>query len=167
MECEDRVAAFEVEAGAADGGGEIAGLLVFLFDEVRDHLRVGFGLEGVAFRAQVAAEFQIVLDDAVVDDGDGAIFAQVRVGVALRHAAVRGPARVGDGERAIVAELIAVDYSNGADVFFDGEVFIFLTGHSPRVVAAVFEVFEPFNGDFPRVLAGADVSEDATHRRAL
>jgi hypothetical protein len=74
-------------------------LFQVVVDEVRGNFGVGLGLELVALRDQLVLERLIVLDDAVVNDGD-AIAGQVRVRVRLGDAAVRGPTRVRDAEPA-------------------------------------------------------------------
>ena len=55
-------------------------------------------LEDDALGLELPLEGGVVLDDAVVDDGDGAVAAEVRVGVAVGGGAVRGPARVADAD---------------------------------------------------------------------
>jgi hypothetical protein len=72
-----------------------------LFDQVRDDLGVGLGDELVALRGELALEFEIIFDDAVVDDDDAAGAVAVRVRVLFGGAAVRGPARVADAECAV------------------------------------------------------------------
>ena len=65
-------------------------------DELGDDLGVGVAAEDDALGLQLPLEGGVVLDDAVVDDGDGAVAAEVRVGVAVGGRAVRRPARVAD-----------------------------------------------------------------------
>jgi hypothetical protein len=54
-------------------------------------LGVGVAGELDAGRLELAAQAGEILDDAVVDDGDPAVGGEVRVGVAVGRAAVRGP----------------------------------------------------------------------------
>ncbi len=63
-------------------------------DQVDGHLGVGVAGELGACGLQLGAQRRKVLDDPVVDDGDLACGVAVRVGVAIRRAAVRGPAGV-------------------------------------------------------------------------
>ena len=49
---------------------------------------------------ELPLEGGVVLDDAVVDDGDLAVAADVRMGIAVVGRAVRGPARVADADAA-------------------------------------------------------------------
>ena len=74
--------------------------LVELADQVRQHLGVGLGGEGVAARLERLPDGVRVLDDAVVDDGDPAGLVGVGMGVRRGGRAVRGPAGVADAERA-------------------------------------------------------------------
>ena len=49
---------------------------------------------------QKFAQFQIILDDAVVNDGDFPVLGDVRVGICVVRLAVRGPAGMADAKRA-------------------------------------------------------------------
>src|SRR5262249_40625595 len=71
-------------------------------DELGDDLGVGVGAEGDALGLELALQGGVVLDDAVVDNGDQAVaFAGgVRVGVGVGGGAVGGPAGVRDADRA-------------------------------------------------------------------
>ena len=66
-----------------------------------DDLGVGFGDELVAFGDEGAFEGEIVFDDAVVDDDEGAGAVAVGVGVLFGGAAVGGPPGVADAEGAV------------------------------------------------------------------
>jgi hypothetical protein len=79
---------------APQRGDEVA--LVVRLDEVREHFGVGLAAEDVAFAEQLRAQRRVVLDDAVVDDGDPAAAVHVRVRVGVGGAAVGRPARVPD-----------------------------------------------------------------------
>ena len=65
-----------------------------LVDQVGHDLGVGVAGEADAARLELAAQSDMVLDDAVVDDRD--VARDVRVGVGFAGAAVGGPARVPD-----------------------------------------------------------------------
>ena len=65
-----------------------------LLDEVRDHLRVGVAREADSLGLELAPEGDVILDDAVVHDGDPT--GDVRMRVRLAGPAVRGPAGVPD-----------------------------------------------------------------------
>ena len=92
-----------------DGGGRdsntvfcelLATSAALLLDEVGDDLGVGFGDELVALGEQFGLEGEVVFDDAVVDDDEGAGAVAMGVGVFFRGAAVGGPAGVADAEGA-------------------------------------------------------------------
>ena len=71
------------------------GMLLVVVDAVRDDLGVGVGRERVALFLEVRTQLFVVLDDAIVNDGDR-VTRQVRVGVGFVGHAVRRPARMGD-----------------------------------------------------------------------
>jgi len=123
---------------------------------------VAFGDEGVL-------EGEVVFDDAVVDDDEGAAAVAVGVGVFFGGAAVGGPAGVANAEGAVdgrvgddgfeVAELAggaAEEQAFGAS----GD------GDAGGVVAAVLEAAESFNDDGDYGL-GANVTNDSTHDLSL
>ena len=127
-----------------DAGGE----LELVFDEVGDDLGVGFGDELVALGDEHLLQGEVVFDDAVVDDDEGAGAVAVGVGVLFCGAAVGGPAGVADAEGAVyrgffddgfeVAELAgsAAEFEAG---WASGD------GDAGGVVAAVFEAAKTFN----------------------
>ena len=75
--------------------------LSLLLDEVGDDFGVGFGDELVALGGELGFEGEVVFDDAVVDDDEGAGAVAVGVGVLFGGAAVGGPAGVADAEGAV------------------------------------------------------------------
>ena len=76
----------------ADGVGDVA--VIRLLDEVREDLGVGLGVEPVSALRERVPELPGVLDDAVVDDRDGARAVHVGVRVEVVGSAVGRPARV-------------------------------------------------------------------------
>ena len=82
---------------AADGRFEIA--VVVHLDQMREHFGVGFALKDVAEFDQARAQRRVVLDDAVVNDGDLARAVHVRVGVGVRGAPVGRPAGMPHADR--------------------------------------------------------------------
>ena len=68
-----------------------------LLDQVRHHLGVGGRGQRVPGRLELGPQLGVVLDDAVVDDGQAARAVDVRVGVLRGGAPVGGPAGVPDG----------------------------------------------------------------------
>ena len=95
--------------GGAYACGQIAVTDVhYVLDELYEYLGVGLALEGISTFAQLVAQRGVVLDDAVVYDGQVARLREVRVGVRLRRDAVRGPARMGYAERACLSALLCL-----------------------------------------------------------
>ncbi len=133
---------------------------------VSDWKLVALGDEGVL-------ELEVVFDDAVVDDDEGARPVAVGVGVFFGGSAVGGPAGVADAEGAVdgvfdedggevgelsggAAELEAGVVRAGAVGGGAGD------GDAGGVIAAVFEAGEAFHDDGDDGLR-ADVTNDSTH----
>ena len=125
--------------------------LISLFDEVGDDFGVGFGDELVALGDELVLEGEVVFDDAVVDDDEGAGAVAVGVGVLFGGAAVGGPAGVADAEgagmgssamtasrlRSLPGARRSCEMPSGAS----GD------GDAGGVVAAVFEAAQAFDDD--------------------
>ena len=95
-----------LEAGddTAERGGEAAlSLEVLPAQQLGGDLGVGLALEGVAVGEQFVAQNGEVLDDAVVDQGDAAVGAEVGMRVDVGGAAVRRPAGVADARAPVGA----------------------------------------------------------------
>ena len=113
---------------------------------------------------ELPLEGGVVLDDAVVDDGDGAVAADVRVGVAVGGRAVRRPAGVADADAAggrLVAQRFR-QVGDAAGLLAQVQPVARQGGHAGAVVAAVFQPPQPFDQDRLR-LPPADVADDAAH----
>src|SRR3989338_4299665 len=91
------------------------------FNQMGDDLGVGAGIKAVAFFAQPLPQFLIVLDDAVMDNGDFVLAVRVRMGVFLRNAPVRGPAAMRHAYAAVhFGQLyFSIDFFYLPDVFLD------------------------------------------------
>ena len=112
-------------------------------------------------RHELRPKFDVVLDDAVVDDGDtpGAIEMRMRVGGL--DATVGRPTRVTDAlGRARIGADTAVD---ATDIFVDEEVIRGGEGQPPRVVASVLERFQRGEDRVAEIGLLADVAEYAAH----
>jgi len=105
----DRVGALELGDRLPDGLEQIAAALgvPIRMHEVSDHFRVSLCPELVAARLQLLAQRFVILDDAVVDDGDFAA-GQMRMRIVGRRRAVRGPARVRDARRGLEMQRIGL-----------------------------------------------------------
>ncbi len=117
-------------------------------------------------------EVEVVFDDAVVHDDEGAGAVAVGVGIFLGGAAVGGPAGVADA----VGALDGVGAEDGVEVAefaggaaelegVGGAVGGGATGYGDAggVIAAVFEAGEAFHDDRDTGL-GADITDDSAHR---
>ena len=65
-------------------------------DEMGQDFRIGFGFEDIALGEQGFLQLLKVFDDAVVDDGEFVVAADMRMGIAFGGHAMRGPARMPD-----------------------------------------------------------------------
>ena len=158
----DGKCALQLRNGLHGRGKERIARLAMLGDEVRDHLRIGVGTEFVAGFLQALADRLVVLDDAVVHEGD--VARHMRMRIALGRRAVRRPPGVRDAGRA--ADVLRLGLrgelghaARGADPF-NGPV---VDDRDARgVVAAVLEAPQPLDEDRNDVAprGGAD---DAAH----
>ena len=92
----DGVGALDAGEGLGDAVDGAAGLL----EEVGEDLGVGLGAEAVASATELLSQGVVVLDAAVVDDGDAAGAVEVGVRVELGGSADGGPAGVADADGA-------------------------------------------------------------------
>ena len=151
---------------------EVAGLGVRLLDQVREHLGVGVAREDVAAALELLAQLSEVLDDAVVDDGDAAVAARVRVRVGGRGAAVRRPAGVADAAGGLVIDVRELRFETGdlahAAEHIDGGLAgpLELERDACGVVSAVLEALESRDEDVLRRIK-TGISNDSAHNRSL
>ena len=134
-----------------------------------DDLGVGFGLEDVALGDEGVLEREIVFDDAVVDDDEGARAVAVGGGVFFGGAAVSGPAGVADAEGAVDGRVVddgfeVAELAGGAAEFEAGGASGY--GDAGGVVTAVLEAAKTFNDDGDDRLR-TNVSNDSTHGLSL
>ena len=109
----------------------------------------------------------VVLDDAVVDDGDRAVAAQVGMGIDIGGTAVRGPARVADAGkpwgRLPLQQRFEVGNTTGT--LAQPQVGPGDGCHAGAVVAAVFEAGQALQKD-RRSFTLSRVTDDSTHMRS-
>ena len=168
-----RVGADDAQRVGALHGGEhavhclehVAAGGVIVVQQLGHHLRVRLGAEGVALGGELGAEQGVVLDDAVVDNGEQAALADLGMGVDVVGLAMGGPAgmahaqRTGEGAallRQIGQRLQAA--SGLADLQALGAA----DSHARRVVAAVLQTAQAVQQDGGGFLH-AHVSHDSTH----
>ena len=162
----------EVLDGLADGffEGEVGGVFELLLDEVGDDLGVGLGDELVALGGELLLEGEVVFDDAVMDDDEGAGAVAVRVRVLFGGAAVGGPAGVADAEGAVDGVVgddgLEVAQLAGGAAELQGALAIgagaTADGDAGGVITAIFKTTEAFDNDRDDGFR-TDVTNDSTH----
>ena len=157
----DGVGALQARGGALHGVEQVA--VVELVDQVGDDLGVGLAFEHIALGLQLGAQFVMVLDDAVVHQGD-TITREMRVGVVDRRYTVGGPTGVGDaGARLhIVLRDLHPQLGHPAGAAGAAQLATLVHGHAARVVAPVLQPLQALDQDRDDV-AVADRCDDATH----
>ena len=110
------VGALHAGEGLGDAVDGAAGLL----EEVGEDLGVGLGAEAVASATELLSQGVVVLDAAVVNDGDAAGAVEVGVRVELGGSADGGPAGVADADGAgDGACRAAIGFPNGSAEVLD------------------------------------------------
>ena len=131
-------------------------------DQVRDHLAVGLAFEGAAFCGELAAQFLVILDDAVVDDRHFA--RRVRVGIGRGRRAMRRPAGMGDAR--IAGRGFLAEHTGEIGELALGPAAhqcAFVQGADPgAVIAAIFHAPEAIEKPLGDRLP-ADDTHDAAH----
>ncbi len=159
-----RIGAVQLAHGRLHGVEQALARVEVHVHPVRDHLGVGLGAELVATALQVVAQRLVVLDDAVVHDGD-AVARDVRVGIALARHAVGRPAGVRDAELAVHRALVerVAQFLHLADGAQPAHLLATVQhGDAGGVVAAVLEALQPLDQDGDDV-AVSDRTDDAAH----
>ena len=134
--------------------------------QMHEHFGVGVALEHVTTVLQLFLQRCIVLDDAVVDQGEVPAGAHVRVCVHIVGLAVCGPPRVTDADGAFCAAPVHVrlQVAHLALAFVDAQGVVIDQGHPCAVVPAVLQALEAVHDD--RVgLALTHVGHDSAHDR--
>src|SRR5262245_43938135 len=140
-------------------------LTQMFLDQVSDDLGVGLGLKGMILALQLAFEFEVIFDDAIVDDDDPPQAIAVRVRVLFGRSSVLGPAAVPQGrlafQRLVLYRLHQAVQLAGAPANLD--LAVVDDGDARRVVAAIFQPPQPLDDDRDGLLI-ADVSDDSAHK---
>src|SRR5262249_7043589 len=141
------VGALELVQGLADGLDQVA--VEVVGDELGNHFGVGVALEDDALGLELALEGGVVFDDAVVDDGDLAVGAEVGVGVAVGGRAVGGPAGVADAVAAGGGALVQVlgQVGDAAGALAQVEAVAGQGRQAGAVITAVFQAPQPLAED--------------------
>ena len=141
-----RVRAAHMQHCAGDGVQRVAGGLahIIVVQQLGQNLSVGLGRKGEALVGQALFDLEIVLDDAVVHDGNFFIVGVMGVCIDDRGLTVGGPAGVADaaaaGEGAAAVRHLA-QYFQAALCLDDFDLACgVLHGKTSRVIAAVFQL---------------------------
>ena len=155
------IGAVQLVHGRAHRACQIGAGAEMAVDQMGDHFRIGLRREFVALVHEPRAQRLEVLDDAVVHNGD-ALGRDMRMGVGLRHTAMRGPAGMGDAQAAGARRLVEpvgerLYLADRAGAIQRAVVHQRQTG---GIVAAIFEPAQPFeqNGFDITLGAGPDNS---------
>ena len=124
--------------------GDAVGVHDVLY-QLDDHLGVGLAHEVVAEPGELGAQGEVVLDDAVVDDGEAVVLGAVWVGVDVAGLAVGGPAGVcyADAAADVLAGGEVLEVIDLAAGLVDRELGVVVDqGDARAVIASVFEPLE-------------------------
>ena len=134
-----------------------------MVNAVRDALGVGIGSELVAEILQLTAQRLVVLDDAVVHDGQ-AVARDMRMSIAFGRRAVRCPARVGDAERRLegIGVECGLEFGDLALAALAAHGAVVQNRESCRIIATVFQPPQALHEDGDDV-AIRDGADDAAH----
>jgi hypothetical protein len=158
------VCTFELRDGGAHCAEQVAELLFVIVNAMRDDFGVGLRSELVAELGQLVAQLLVVLDDAVVNDGN-AVARDVGMRVAFRGHAVRRPAGVRDAEMAIDRRLVerVLEHPDLADGAQPAHLAAAVQdGDAGRVVTAVFQAAQALDQDGNDVSI-SDRADDSAH----
>ena len=161
--------ATEQAAHPAEGILQGEALVESFLNEVGDDLGVGFRGEVVAAIQEVLLKLEIVLDDAVVDDGEVLVAAGVGMAVGVGGVAVGGPAGVSQAGIALgnLHQGIGGEAHHLADGLAELEVAVFVAdGDAGAIVSAVLQPLQPLKDNRPGGLS-AYVSDYAAHGPSL
>ena len=146
----DGVGALYSQRGGADGLLEVGAVVHVALYEMGHALGIGLGGEDVALGDKLALEGDVVLDDAVMDDGHLAPAVGMRVGVGVGGAAVRSPpgvayAGVSGGHIAVQGRGEVIELA--ALLVHAGRAVLAYDGDAGAVVAPVRERRQPLHQD--------------------
>ena len=151
--------------GHLDGLEQVAGIHVV--DQVGDDFGVGLALEHVAEGRQFGAQFVVVFNDAVVDQGDtGVLFGRrkVRVRIVRGRRAVGRPAGVrnaGETLQAFAGDL-GFQFGHARGAARTLQLAVHVQRHAAGIIAAVFKSLEALDQDRGNVTLSY-CSDDSAH----
>jgi hypothetical protein len=118
----------------------------------------------VTLGLQSLTQGEIVLNDAILDDGDFAAAISVGMGVALIGRPVSGPARVPHGDVTIDRVLVKQppEVNQFTSVAANADMSILNVGDARRVVTTIFKALKALKY-YVCSLARANVTDNSTH----
>src|SRR5688500_7066661 len=134
-----------------------------LADQMREHLRVRGGFKSVAL--ELLFEAVVILDDAIVDDGDAPALVPMRVRILVGRRAVGGPARMSEADQpgqGIARKHRRKTFVDLTDPLPDLELAVAHNRQPRAIVAAVFEAPESIQ-QHGRGLPFAHITNNSTH----
>ena len=136
----ERIGAAQAFEDLADRARKIA--VVHIGAEMCDDFRIGFGFEVIALFDEFILQFHVVFDDAIVDDGEFALFVRMGMSIQIGRAAVGRPTRMADADGARHGVSLdgfdQIDESAHLLAHLD-DVFI-INGDASRVITTIFEL---------------------------
>jgi len=145
--------------------------LVRLFNEMGDHLGVYLGVKAMAASLQGDSKFGVVLDDPVVDHGDGACLVKMRVGIRVGWRTMGRPAgmRHASGFWSLACRYgceCGLEVGKASCAFGVAQLGCTREGDSGRVVAAVLKETQAADEKAPHI-ARSDVADNSAHAGSL
>ena len=141
---------------------------VQIVDKMRNGFGVGLGLELITMRFKAFAQFLVVFNDAVVNDCNLALAAEMRMRVAVGRFAVSRPAGVADAAGAfhIAADLtdLLLKVSDAAAGLYDAQAFLSECGDTGRVISAIFQTVQTLDQNGERIFASRKTN-NSTHNQ--
>ncbi len=156
---EDCIGSFQERYRLCDCIEEIAGVL--LFKKVDDHLGIGLGAEGVTALDQLPLEFDVVLDNTVVDEREPSGTVGMGMGVDVVRFSVRRPPGMPDTDGTVQRDGARLAVRDSPALFKDIDIAAHRSD-AERVVPPILQSLETLNQE-RRCLPSPDVTNDSTH----
>ncbi|MCK9589757.1 MAG: hypothetical protein WC076_12205 [Terrimicrobiaceae bacterium] len=154
-------------ADRLDQAGLVApvGTVEFVAHAVGQDFRVRLRHEGMAGFQKLFAEFLVVLDDPVVDEGEPPASIEVRVGIFLGDTPVRRPTGMADSGPAMHRALLDAfrKIRDAPDGLADFDRSPIQNGDTGRVISPVFQAPQPVEKHGERFRT-ANVTNNSTHK---
>ena len=162
------VGTLDAPQDTAHGLQHTVAFLVMEFQQLRHHLGIRFGGEGHAMAEQKLLDLQIVFNDAVMNQGDVAAFADMGVGVDVVGFAVGGPAGVANAEGALhissAMDHVGQGLQTALCLFHLQAKGLRTDGDTGGVVTAILHPCKSVQQNRGRLLS-AHKSNDSTHKQ--